>query len=161
MYKTFIAAILFSISVYAQTPVYFSQTLTQFTVPDGCSIDYDNEGLYIIRPDDGAVEITLQELSTDARTISERTLESVNDNFDDIQFDAQQNEVFNGIKVILDAAQCTDRKSGNKLFIMIAVYEISETMCIQLVAQFTSEPTEKEVDLVRSVAESIEFISNN
>lgn len=161
MYKIFMAAVLLSVSIFAQTPVYFPQTFTKFTAPEGCTVDYDNEGLYIIRTPGGEVEITLQEIETDAVTISNQTIEAINDNFDDIEFETQQNEVFGGVNVILNAAQCTDRSSGNKIFIMLAVYEISDSMCIQLVAQFPSEPAEEEIELVRVVAESIEFYPGN
>jgi len=155
MIKTAFAVILLSFSIFAQTQIYFEKSNATFTIPDGCTVDYDNEGLYSVKSADGLVEITLQEIEADATTISNTTMDAIQDNFTDVHFEDQRTDNFNGIDVLLDAVQCKDGETGEDVMIMVAVYDIADTVCIQFVATFNPENNQAVMDLIRNVAGSI------
>lgn len=64
----------------------------------------------------------------------------------------QRTANFNGFDLFLDAVQCRDGETGEDVMIIVAVYDIADTVCIQFVAIFNPENKQAVMDLIRNVA---------
>lgn len=167
MFKAALFTLIFSVSIFAQvmdtntgsqpySEVAVGDSYTLFNFPDGWEITYDPETeMHEAVNSDQSVVIILQEINATADEILAVSKDRILESYTDVEFDNDQSDNFNGFDVKLMAAMGKNPDSGEKVLVMIAIYTIDESTCIQLLCEINSEPDETNMDEIKGIATSI------
>jgi len=157
MLKTILASLLLTGLIFAQqTQVAVGASNTIFTFPEGWEVIYDAEAeMHQAINSDGTVTIILQELPATSDEIVAASRDGILNTYTEVEFDEDKKDNFGGFDVTLMAAMGTNPDLESKVLIMVAVYTIDESNCVQFMCEVNSEPQETTMSQIKDIATSI------